>query len=81
MTFSKNLSIERSSRGYVRVSVFGTNIDITIKMDDDVKELSAASENYARTLEPDSIWATEMKRIEAEALAQARDLYKKHRGK
>lgn len=73
ISFAKNVTIQRSPRGYVIVSVVGTDVSVTKEMDSVLKskiEQMPYNEHFAP-------WQQAMKELEKVAMEEARLLFNK----
>ena len=72
MKFAKNLKVKVSPRGYVIVSIWGTDFEVTKFMDSGLKD-QIQKMPYQDHFLP---WQKEMKRLETEAVEEIRRIWK-----
>ena len=79
--FAKNLRVSISGRGYVTAKVGGTKVSVECCMDYKLKSelediLCGAGGNSQRVRNANKRWEEEMKRLEVEAVAEAKREFK-----
>jgi hypothetical protein len=80
ISFTKNLIVSRSGRGYVTAHVRGTKITVEKWMEEDLRcrIRSMTSEEYKAT--GDKQWREAMKLVEEQAIEEAKQLFRKSNG-
>jgi hypothetical protein len=75
LSFTKQLDVKMSGRGYVTARVRGTDIDETVDMSSIRKDQINAIYAADGALAGDTAWREEMKKVEARAIEQARQRF------